>query len=248
MEHVVREIHGLQQPQRLQLPLAKMLLDISGALMYLHASDPQIVHADIKCDNIRVQRDCAGVTKGILLDFGLSRLLTAQAKPLGGTPSWKAPELFSAFDGNKAPPSPSADVYSFGLLAYYTMTGVGVAASFDPGHPHGRFKRLDWPVSSVLRSNCQAMTKCCMEPDPVQRPPIGEVRDEILRWIREMNAGDAELGPGVMTQLSTVGEWGSVMSDIRHQELLALAPPPTDAAAPPPADPKPAAGRTYLNL
>ncbi|CAK0885386.1 unnamed protein product [Prorocentrum cordatum] len=118
---------------RLQLrERTRVVFDILGALRYLHSRTPAIVHGDLKDSNIFVQQVCVHgdtVTHAKLLDFGLARLLTRSAVPLGGTTRWRAPELFV----QDIRPDPAADVYSFGLLMFFISTGAtpfeGVASN-----------------------------------------------------------------------------------------------------------------------
>ncbi|CAK0789575.1 unnamed protein product [Prorocentrum cordatum] len=100
--------------------------DILNVLRYLHSRQPVIVHGDLKDSNVFVE-ERRGRTPGgqiwyhaKLLDFGLSRLVTRRAVPLGGTLRWMAPELLT---GVAVPPAAAADLYSFGLLAYFIVTG-----------------------------------------------------------------------------------------------------------------------------
>ena len=100
-----------------------VLLQTASALAALHRHVPPIVHADVKAANVLVRGSAA-----MLTDFGSARLLedlaaTVPELPLstlgtlerGGTPRWRAPELF----GRRAQrPSPASDVYSFGVLMY----------------------------------------------------------------------------------------------------------------------------------
>jgi len=86
------------------LPILK---DITLGLRFLHAADPQVIHGDLKSQNILIDnRFCAKVA-----DFGLS-----QKKRLGatGTPYWMAPELLRKEKVNSA----TTDVYSFGVILY----------------------------------------------------------------------------------------------------------------------------------
>ena len=63
----------------------QVLMDICRAVCYLHGQDPVIIHGDLKPSNIMVQLGSASVRpRAILLDFGLSRLLTPSAKALSG--------------------------------------------------------------------------------------------------------------------------------------------------------------------
>ncbi|CAK0872478.1 unnamed protein product [Prorocentrum cordatum] len=83
-----------------------------------------VVHGDLKSSNTFVQHLCfngciIALTK--LLDFGIARLLTRSAEPLGGTTRWRAPDLF----GEKiVRPEAAADVYSVGLLMFFIVIGT----------------------------------------------------------------------------------------------------------------------------
>jgi len=96
-----------------------ILVGVSRALCYLHANKPKIVHADLKDSNIIVT-NVNGFPIPKLLDFGLSRLLTKHAKPIGGSLEFMAPEVAR----NRSPPTCAADVFSFGRLAYFVVTGT----------------------------------------------------------------------------------------------------------------------------
>jgi len=77
------------------------------------------VHADLKDSNIIVA-NVNGFPIPKLLDFGLSRLLTKHAKPIGGSLEFMAPEVAR----NRSPPTCAADVFSFGRLAYFVVTST----------------------------------------------------------------------------------------------------------------------------
>ena len=84
-----------------------ILRDIAQGVQFLHTADPEVVHGDLKAQNILVDiRFRAKVA-----DFGLS-----QKKKLGitGTPYWMAPELLRRESHNTT----ASDVYSFGIILY----------------------------------------------------------------------------------------------------------------------------------
>jgi len=91
-----------------------ILVGVTRALCYLHAQRPQIVHADVKGSNILVE-NVSGFPFPKLLDFGLSRLVTKRAMPLGGSLAFMAPEVARGRKG----PNCAADVFSFGRLAFF---------------------------------------------------------------------------------------------------------------------------------
>ena len=80
-----------------------ILRDISQGMRFLHTADPQVIHGDLKAQNILVDSRF----RAKVADFGLS-----QKKKIGGTgtPFWMAPELLRRECSN----SSATDVFSFG--------------------------------------------------------------------------------------------------------------------------------------
>lgn len=106
-------------PEDQVLTWADQLLD---ALDYLHTQDPQIVHRDIKPQNLKL------TARGqiILLDFGLAKgqggdisRVTTGASIFGYTPNYAPLEQIQAL-GTDA----RSDLYSLGATLYHLMTGV----------------------------------------------------------------------------------------------------------------------------
>jgi len=158
--------------------------DICCALAFLHAQAPAIVHGDIKASNVIVASD-GDRPKAMLLDFGLSRLITPNARRLGGTLQWTAPEVVLKTHDSA---SPAADVFSFGRLLYMIMTGLSplfettreeiIQAAFER-----RQMQLQWPDSMPQREKIAALVGMCTHMKPQRRPPITEAQ---RRW-RELH-------------------------------------------------------------
>ena len=96
-----------------------IVIRIASALEYAHSQD--IVHRDIKPDNIMVSNDGTP----ILMDFGIAKLLTSDTKltqqGLGiGTPAYMAPEQATAVTDV----GPSADIYALTIVLYEMLTGT----------------------------------------------------------------------------------------------------------------------------
>jgi len=158
--------------------LWKILQDISCALAYLHTHRPVIAHGDLKGSNVMVICGTQGpVAK--LLDFGLSQILTGNAKLMGGTMGWTAPELL--FKQQHAP-SPSTDVFSFGHVVHLTTTGLPrpIGIKYDVGR--NPFHQLTWPQSSPFRNVAALLCKECLSYDPQARPSMEHIQTELQEW------------------------------------------------------------------
>jgi serine/threonine-protein kinase len=111
LQSLIRE--GRAGDMRTKLALARQIAD---ALAYVHSKN--IVHRDVKPDNIRV--DAHGAVK--LLDFGIAKTDELSVTGAGftvGTPYYMAPEQIR---GEK--PTHLVDVYAFGVLLYELLTGT----------------------------------------------------------------------------------------------------------------------------
>ena len=101
------------------LTWADQLLD---ALDYLHTQEPQIIHRDIKPQNLKL------TSRGqiILLDFGLAKgqageisRVTTAASIFGYTPNYAPLEQIQGLGTDSR-----SDLYSLGATLYHLMTGV----------------------------------------------------------------------------------------------------------------------------
>lgn len=106
-------------PANQVLTWADQLLD---ALDYLHTQDPQIVHRDIKPQNLKL------TSRGqiILLDFGLAKgqageisRVTTAASIFGYTPNYAPLEQIQGLGTDSR-----SDLYSLAATLYHLMTGV----------------------------------------------------------------------------------------------------------------------------
>ena len=88
-----------------------------------HAHDKNVIHRDVKPDNIFLHRTNAGVTLTKLLDFGIVSMLDQDGETAGrflGTLRYAAPEQLR---GEK--PTAKTDVYAAGLVLYEMIAGRG---------------------------------------------------------------------------------------------------------------------------
>ena len=106
-------------PEQQVLSWADQLLD---ALDYLHTQDPQIIHRDIKPQNLKL------TARGqiILLDFGLAKgqasevsRVTTSASIFGYTPNYAPLEQVQGLGTD-----PRSDIYALSATLYHLLTGA----------------------------------------------------------------------------------------------------------------------------
>lgn len=168
------------------------LLGACQGLMYLHTRKPFIVHGDLKPGNIMVEQRGSQVHAKIL-DFGLARVVTSKAVSGGGTLRWMAPEMLK---GSQRP-SVASDVYAFGLIIYYTVTGkipfeemslkslkVNAKSTLDSE------SALFSPVgSSEILTTCMPVVRLATKRLPQERGAMGDIH----RMLREIDSGQPAL-------------------------------------------------------
>jgi len=170
----------------------KLLIDIASALLYLHMCRPCIVHGDVKTSNILVESSVP-CPRAKLLDFGLSRLTTKKAKPLGGTRPWMAPELLHLLGAPPPRPKPAADVYSFGLVAYLVICGRSHSEHIDLSalnSPGGCLSLpLLWPANAELVDECRDLCDRCLQIKYTLRPAMCDVQAVLVSWLPKQHVG-----------------------------------------------------------
>ena len=105
---------------------AKMIFkNICQALKILHSW--QIIHNDVKPDNVFLKTDSNGKMRVHLGDFSSIRYHGETiSKETGVTEIYMAPEIYNAVKDNKKSASyrPTQDIYSLGILLFGMLTGV----------------------------------------------------------------------------------------------------------------------------
>jgi PAS domain-containing protein len=93
-----------------------VMWQVADALRFIHSR--QILHGDIKSENIFLVRTPAQRRLVKLLDFGLSRANLGHTDGVDGTPEYLAPERI---DG--APAAQASDIYAMGIVFFELLTG-----------------------------------------------------------------------------------------------------------------------------
>ena len=193
-------------PANQVLTWADQLLD---ALDYLHTQDPQIVHRDIKPQNLKI------TARGqiILLDFGL-------AKGQGGEISRVTSASIFGYTPNYAPldqiqglgTDTRSDLYSLGATLYHLMTGVKPpdaltrAAALVNGQP-----------DPLLRAS-EANSEIAPELDHVLAKAMAQNREQRYSTAADMRKALHEAGEATVVD--------------RGEAQTVLLPPPPKTVAP----------------
>jgi serine/threonine protein kinase len=97
--------------------LLEVAQDMADALTYAHAQ--QVIHRDIKVDNILLADD----GRAVLTDFGIARAATPTATGTGGNMTIGTPHYISPEQAQGRPLDGRADLYALGVTLYKAATG-----------------------------------------------------------------------------------------------------------------------------
>lgn len=151
----------------------RFMHDVAAGLEYLH--DHNIIHQDIKPDNILVDDNC----NFLVTDFGIS--VTQQLSDgmhggmSGGTQAYMGPERFNGITGK------ASDIWSLGAATVEMLTGN------PPYGDHGGLLQAQGeplqPIKAKLQPEVRQLIADCLCADPAKRIRANEIRQKIeLYW------------------------------------------------------------------
>lgn len=143
-----------------------IMMQAAEALGAMHGAG--FVHADIKPNNVMVERD-GGVK---LIDFGQSCTIGTVKERIQGTPDYIAPEQVK-----RRAITPQTDVFNLGATMYWLLTGHYVPTMMPKSESGGKLRasRPESPAPPVdhnpaVSPALSTLIMDCIATDPVGRP------------------------------------------------------------------------------
>ncbi|KAK6231051.1 hypothetical protein QUC31_002569 [Theobroma cacao] len=153
-------------------------MDAAFGLEYLHSKN--IVHFDLKCDNLLVNLKDPSRPICKVGDFGLSKIKrnTLVSGGVRGTLPWMAPELLNG-SSNKV--SEKVDVFSFGIVLWEILTGEEPYANMHYGAIIGGIvsNTLRPTIPSFCDPEWRKLMEECWAPNPAARPSFSEIASQL---------------------------------------------------------------------
>jgi len=153
---------------------ARLLREVAWALAHAHAHG--VVHRDVKPDNILLE---AGTGRALVADFGIAAAGGAGPAEVTGTPEFMSPEqaLGAAVDAR-------SDIYAFGAMAYFTLSGTLPFQGRSPTEVLAKQVTEAPPplttVAGALPRKLVQIVERCLAKDPAERPQSAEIVGEQL--------------------------------------------------------------------
>ncbi|KAL3629705.1 hypothetical protein CASFOL_026927 [Castilleja foliolosa] len=161
-------------------------MDSAFGMEYLHAKN--IVHFDLKCENLLVNMRDPHRPVCKIGDLGLSKVKqhTLVSGGVRGTLPWMAPELLS---GKSIMVTEKIDVYSFAICMWELLTGD------EPYKDMHCASLIGGIVNNSLRPQIptwcdpewKALMESCWASDPAQRPSFSEIAQKLRNMAAAMN-------------------------------------------------------------
>jgi tetratricopeptide (TPR) repeat protein len=179
--------------------IADLVAQILSGLEEAHEAG--VVHADLKADNVVVERRRGDWDLVKVVDFGIARLVgretRATEKTICGTPEYMAPEVIQGED-----PTYSSDLYSVGVVLYELLTG---STPFAGGSSMDVLRRhlTEAPIPPSLRRpdlvidpTLEEVALCALSKPPGRRfATATEFRVALTRVVGHRMDPGAAMGP-----------------------------------------------------
>ena len=143
---------------------------VCEALLYLQSRE--VVHRDVKPDNVLLS-DCERSRATVVVaDFGFARFCQHHdcCRTYLGTPTYMAPEIFETHRGMRRGYGQEVDVWSFGVLLYTVLSSM---TPFDSSVPdaclHFQTIQFDGDAWLQLPTSMSALVEALLRKEPSAR-------------------------------------------------------------------------------
>lgn len=161
-------------------------MDAAFGMEYLH--EKNIVHFDLKCENLLVNMRDPHRPVCKIGDLGLSKVKqrTLVSGGVRGTLPWMAPELLS---GKSNMVTDKIDVYSFGIVMWELLTGEEPYAEIHCASIIGGIVNdsLRPQIPTWCDPEWKSLMESCWASDPAQRPSFAEVAQKLRNMAAAIN-------------------------------------------------------------
>ncbi|KAJ4954230.1 hypothetical protein NE237_031062 [Protea cynaroides] len=161
-------------------------MDAAFGMEYLHGKN--IVHFDLKCENLLVNMRDPQRPVCKIGDLGLSKVRqhTLVSGGVRGTLPWMAPELLS---GKSNMVTEKIDVYSFGIVMWELLTGEEPYADMHCASIIGGIvnNTLRPQVPTWCDPEWKSLMGSCWACDPAERPSFSEISQRLRKMSAAVN-------------------------------------------------------------
>ncbi|KAL2464308.1 Protein kinase superfamily protein with octicosapeptide/Phox/Bem1p domain [Forsythia ovata] len=161
-------------------------MDAAFGMEYLHGKN--IVHFDLKCENLLVNMRDPHRPVCKIGDLGLSKVKqhTLVSGGVRGTLPWMAPELLS---GKSNMVTEKIDVYSFGIVMWELLTGDEPYADMHCASIIGGIvnNTLRPKIPTWCDPEWKSLMESCWASDPAHRPSFSEISHKLRNMAAAMN-------------------------------------------------------------
>ncbi|NND96343.1 MAG: protein kinase [Pirellulaceae bacterium] len=178
---------------------------LASALAHSHARG--VLHGDLKPGNVLIRND----GEPALLDFNLSQSLDrGDARLVGGTLPYMAPETYEALMGKKIALQATSDIYSLGVMLFEFVTGrlpfpTPISAAPIDLEPAVSIRRTvpDWRNDDNVSAGLRVIISRCLEFSPSDRYASADD----LRHDLECERANLSLVHSAEPRLSRIRKW-----------------------------------------
>lgn len=159
---------------------ALRVVEVSGTVKKMHDLNPEVLHRDIKAEDLFIGRNgrVVMVDLGLAAWYTLSGAFAPSCWTIAGTPAYMAPECFYGTFSKRT------DVYASGVLIYFMLTGRiphMVKGSSSPISLR-RIDNEEIDFSLISDIKMRSIARQCLAHNPVYRfSDMEELRAETFR-------------------------------------------------------------------